>query len=698
MEEILSKSTNARRRGLAVVATTALVAGASFAGAGTAFAADLGLTAESQPNVTQGAANQPAGDLTFGFVNNFTTNATVEFQIPGVAGDANNCTTQAGIDAAIEYADVPSVTVTRDSATGTGRIPTFTTVLDSSSTACETAGIQDVVKVTLTQPSSPVPSTEQLNINVSSIDYNVGIDTPNGAVDVVATPSGIAGATADTDSNAVVIDKSFTFMPRLSAQPGTQGNALGTATFKETTKGAYFPEGCTAVELAVSDGNFTDGVTPTIQVPSGYTVYKKAGCATADAGTPETDGTDTYTFWVNAPAQASQPTNATVTVAGLKADVPNSVETIYVTPTVGSSEGTGMDALNVVQQDRTGGSDRYATAARLFGEGDYRDGDVVLSGGELFPDALSANYLASQLGTGTLLTRQATLSPAARQQIISNNINHVYITGETAAVSQEIEDELSQTRVGDRAFGAFIQVTRLGGADRYATNNKINTDEGGTSNVAVLAAGTAPYDSLAVGPVVYANNYPLVLTNGSNLNNGEETQLQNMNANTVVIVGGVAVVSQAVEDQLKTDGYNVIRLAGATRYATSATIATWATEGIDFNGDKNIAGIEAPAVKLQSDTTNVTNGLGFADALAAGPLAGSNGQPILLAQNATAVGAALEGYLGDKTVGWFEGDGQHVGMLHALGLTAATANSMIKDAAADIGPADLGYAQSLNPA
>ena len=173
--------------------------------------------------------------------------------------------------------------------------------------------------------------------------------------------------------------------------------------------------------------------------------------------------------------------------------------------------------------------------------------------------------------------------------ILNNGIDTVYITGGTAAVSQAVEDEIKSLHVGNNASNAFINVIRLGGADRYATNRKINTSQLHNSNIAILAAGTAPYDSLAVGPIVYNNSYPLVLTNGSNLNNGEETQLQNINANTVVIVGGLAVVSQAVEDQLKADGYNVVRLAGATRYATATAIATWGTVGYDFNGDGDTA-------------------------------------------------------------------------------------------------------------
>ena len=682
MEEILSKSINARRRGLAVVATTALVAGATFAGAGAAYAAAAGLTADSQPNVTQGAANQPAGDLTYGFPNAFATDSTVEFRV-----DSDNCATQAGIDAAIEFADTPAVTVTRDNAASTGRIPTYTVTLGSSSTQCATAGIQDVVTVKLTQPSSGGLPADQFDINMTSIEYNVGTATPTGPVDVTATPTGITGALADTDSNAKVVNTSVTFMPRLSAEPNTDNNPLGTATFKETSKGAFFPEGCTEVNLDLSGGNFSAGVTPTISVPTGYTVYKDAGCVTA--GTPATDGTTDYTFYVKAPAAASQPSNATVTVTGLKADT-NGVETIYVTPTVGGTAGDALDILNVVYQDRLGGDDRYATAAKIFNEGGFgNSGNAVLSGGELFPDALSANFLATEHNTGTLLTRANNLSPAAKKALLDNGISTVYITGGYTAVSKAVEDEVAGMHIAGAPFNPQIQVVRLGGADRYATNRKINTDSlDGTYDTAILAAGTAPYDSLAVGPIVYNQDYPLVLTNGTALNHGEEAQFQNAGVKNVVIVGGEAVVSKAVADQLKADGYNVFRIAGANRYATAAAIATWGSEGLDLNGDKDTSDLLEGNQGLTDWTTFITNGLGFADALSAGPLAGSWGSPLLLARDANTVGADLESYLGDKTVGTTS-NGQQIGDLWALGLQAATTSSMMKDAAADIGPMPL---------
>lgn len=62
------------------------------------------------------------------------------------------------------------------------------------------------------------------------------------------------------------------------------------------------------------------------------------------------------------------------------------------------------------------------------------------------------------LAAGTLLTTPSTLSPAARSAIISNWIDPVYITGETGAVSQTVQNQLESTHVGNNSGQPFIDV------------------------------------------------------------------------------------------------------------------------------------------------------------------------------------------------------------------------------------------------
>jgi len=692
MEEILSKSTiGLRKVGISTLAV-AMSLGVAGVTAGAANAAAGDLSADGTPSVTQGVPNQSAADVHYQFDGSYPTNSTITFTVAD--SDGNSCTT-AG-DQGVEFTAAPTVTVNAP----TGKTaPTATATLGSSSTACATVGIQDQVTITLNggQPSNDTATTYTLNL--SNVTYNVGTKATPGAVEVTVGGTGSDSAASTSVSDATIVNRSFMFVPKMSAQPTTTGNPLGTATYSEASPGAYFAAGDNTVTLTLPTGTtFTAGVTPDITVPSGYSVSAAPVSSTAPAtGAPKTDGTNVYTFHVNAPATLPS-TGATMTISGLEANSSATVGTVTLTSDVIQGTSTSpiedtADVLNVVNQARTGGDDRYATAAALFNS-EFGTGNpggpvssVVLSGGELFPDALSANYLAGELGTGTLLTAQKSLSQEARQAIISHNITTVYITGGTAAVSDAVANELTQTHVSDNPGNSFIQVVRLGGADRYATNAKINRYSLVSRQTAVLAAGIAPYDSLAVGPVVFKKHYPLVLTNGANLKNGEVTELNDFGAQNVVIVGGTAVVSQAVQDELVKDGFNVIRLAGPTRYDSAAAIATWATAGNDANGDGTVNAADGAVNQAQgfnSNTTDITNGLGFADALSAGPVAGTNGEPVLLAKNATEVGDGLAGYLGSKSVGTAT-DGTEIGTLRALGLTAATANTMMKDAAADIG-------------
>ncbi len=193
----------------------------------------------------------------------------------------------------------------------------------------------------------------------------------------------------------------------------------------------------------------------------------------------------------------------------------------------------------------------------------------------------------------------------------------MYITGGTGAVSTAVENQVKALHVSNNPSNAFINVIRLGGHDRYDTNKVVNENNFQSANTVLLASGNGFADALALGPIAYRNNYPLILTGGQTLGSTETTQLNDFNPTNVVIAGGLGVVSQAMEDSLKAKGYNVARLAGQDRTLTAAAVATWASTGID--GATGIAGQDQG---FDSDTVYITTGEMFADALSAGPVAG----------------------------------------------------------------------------
>ncbi len=626
---------------------------AGFAATSSAAAGDY--TAASAPQVSQRQAAATAGDLSLEFANSWTTGATQMFTV-----GSNNCSTAAGIAAAVELSALPTVVVTDpDLANVGGTMPTLSAgTLGSSSAACTAAGITDKVTLTHAAASTGV-ATDTYKVDLTLVRYTVGATTARGNISV-ATAGSLK--TTGTVVNAVIPIASFTNTANVAALARATGVTAGTQTFDETTAGAFFATGPTTVVLQLSAGTFTAGVTPRITVPAGYTVTN-----------PPTTATAAYTFRVTAPAV---PAEASVKVSGLTITAPALVQTITLDAVIGTRNVFALPVVNVVAYDaRTGGSDRYATAASLF-TANFADTDVVLSSGVNFPDALSANYLAGQLSTGILLTTPNTMPGVVRQAMFTEGVTTVYITGGTGAVSQTVQDQIESMHVGNVPSAPFIKVVRLGGANRYATNKIINEHTFVARNTVMLATGKNFADALTAGPLA-EQGFPLILTQGLTLGATENTQLNRFSPTNVVIAGGTGVVSQAIEDSLMAQGYTVLRLAGADRTLTAEAVTTWATAGIAPK-----IGIRA-SQGFSSTTVYITNGGTFADALAAGPVAGSRDFVIMPSNSPTSLGAGIPLYFGTKTVGIVSPGS--IATMQALGLSGAVSDALMNAAGATIG-------------
>jgi putative cell wall-binding protein len=695
-------------------ATTAMLAFAAPANAAPSVPQPPVLAAttlpDPTPDVLQGATNAAAGDLSYTYTDAHNAGATVTLSTGA------DCSTAVGRASGVFFASVPTVA----EVVPAGSIATtepVTVSLKQSTSFCQANNLNDQVVLTFPNqkdlagvPPTLVPGP--LEVDITNIKYNVGASAPLANVNVTATPSATGGWTqlAPTSAaNATVVAaavSNFSISSVAAADSNEAGVALGTVTIKGD--GTDFPGNVvTPVTLSLSGGAFTKGVTPTITVPSGWKVTKDATGIVN--GTPATTdpANSAYTFWVYAPTGS---TGGTITVAGLKADAPGAAQVVNLSSTKPAAA-TPQQAINVVFQPRIGGADRYETAAKLFNQAAGSKGGVdcgaavlipagttcaVLSGGELFPDALSANYLAAALGTGTLLTQHNALPAVTRDSIISNCVGVAYITGQTAAVSTAVQNEVNAIPLCGitSVFAGTVRTVRLGGADRYATNAAVNNfanTHGGNGGTAIVASGAAPYDSLSVGPLVYTDGYPLVLTDGNGLTHGENAQLAGLGVTQAIVAGGTAVVKQSVQDSIAgtLGASNVIRVAGDTRYGTAVAFAKLATTGIDQNGngltDDGLYNTVANG-DLDTDTLFITNGGGtaaaptFADALAAGPVAGQSGNVILLASSPTTASSEVTKYVGGLSIG-----GGDVDTVLALGLQAATTNALIDSIVSALG-------------
>jgi len=137
------------------------------------------------------------------------------------------------------------------------------------------------------------------------------------------------------------------------------------------------------------------------------------------------------------------------------------------------------------------------------------------------------------------------------------------------------------------ATTANAAVTRVSGTDRYATATKVAESWPTTATTAILAAGEGHnVDALTVAPLAKQKNAPIVLVDTAASTASIVAKFANYT--TVYIANGTGVVSPSVETALTAAGKTVIRLGGATRYATALNIAKalgTATDIVIANGD-----------------------------------------------------------------------------------------------------------------
>ena len=157
---------------------------------------------------------------------------------------------------------------------------------------------------------------------------------------------------------------------------------------------------------------------------------------------------------------------------------------------------------------------------------------------------------------------------------------------------------------------ASTSTERIAGYDRYQTAVAISQygwPDGADS--AILTYGEDFPDALSAGPFAHKNNAPILLTSSYTLNSDTAAELKRLNVKKVFIIGGYAVVSKDIENQLSSMKISVQRLAGQDRYETALIVAQ--------------------AVGLDKGVF-VTNGTNFPDALSIGPIAAANEMPLLL--------------------------------------------------------------------
>jgi hypothetical protein len=570
-------------RVVGVAAVAALTAGSAFTmlAVSPAFASPPTVTVShpsgsTTPTVVPGGTNQPGQPLLLTVTGGSVTPGDTITIAADDSDAADNCTTAGDF---VAFHATPTVT----DVTGSGTSATFTTASASSTACAALAGgpYKNLVVITFTNSISTTRT-----LAVSGITYDVGTKvTVGNLTDTVTSETG--GATPGTGTGASgspIVDANITGVivtgnnPPTGLAPATNNQAISPIVIKETQAG-QFASGdyvCAAIiQPTGSNGTtFSRSSTPTVS-----TTGNGSQVSDGSGGVPGNTSGTTFDPAAPAPATAvgfqvttassSLTQGATFTLDGLKVNTGTDTGPIVVqvarssaslaeacatargtAPTSTSSVVGKTIASVIVAVNRIFGADRYGTAAALFSgfgcqaESATQGRNVVLSRGDLYPDALAASYLAGSLhqttaddstqGTGILLTTPSALPDVTVAAMRQSGVTDVFITGQTDAVSAAVENQLKSTPAYQCGGGAqrldangnpqTLKVTRIGGATRYDTAQLIaqsptpamigtaDLDKDATPNpvrTGVIASGQNFPDALAAGPMAFfGSNVP----------------------------------------------------------------------------------------------------------------------------------------------------------------------------------------------
>jgi putative cell wall-binding protein len=290
-----------------------------------------------------------------------------------------------------------------------------------------------------------------------------------------------------------------------------------------------------------------------------------------------------------------------------------------------------------VYSTRLSGTDRQSTAVAVSASAFSAGGAsaVVLARADDFADALAGGPLAAAKHAPLLLTSSGSLDAATAAEIkrVLPEGGTVYLLGGTSALSDAVANAI--TAMGDVP-------TRVAGTDRYETAVAIAGVMGNPTTV-FEASGTNFPDALSAVPAAVATHGAILLTDGASQTPATTAYLS-AHATTRYAVGGPAAFADP----------SAITIAGPDRYATSDAVAL--------------------AFFPTTTAVAIASGANFPDALAAGPVAGSAMQPVLLVPSTGALPEPITSYL--KT---------HAGAItsvQAFGGTTAVSQDVLTDVAA----------------
>ncbi len=256
------------------------------------------------------------------------------------------------------------------------------------------------------------------------------------------------------------------------------------------------------------------------------------------------------------------------------------------------------------------GHDRYQVSARVSNTFPVGVARMFVASGEVFTDALSGAPIAGRDHAPILLVRRDSVPSTVRDAIVRLQPRSIVVLGGEATISPGVYADLAGLTSGP--------IVRWSGSDRYAASAAMSAASFSPGvERAFVASGTAFPDALAGAPAAGSTPGPILLTAPGAVPAAIDAELKRLAPKQIVVLGGTATVSPAVEAALAADTTgSVVRWSGPDRFATATAISR--------NGFPD-----------GSDTVFISSGWIFADALSGAPVAGARHAPTLLVDTNT---------------------------------------------------------------
>lgn len=191
---------------------------------------------------------------------------------------------------------------------------------------------------------------------------------------------------------------------------------------------------------------------------------------------------------------------------------------------------------------RLAGTDRYGTAAQAGLT--YPSGvqvAYVAKGGD-FPDALAAASRGGQLDSPVLLSKSDHLPATTRAALEHLDPDQIVVLGGAEAVDDSVLTALEAYTDGS--------VTRAAGENRYGTAAAISQEHDAGVAAVFVATGEVYADSMTGAPLTATVLGPIVLTQPDNLPTETIAELERLEPERIIVLGGTQAVSTQVEIDL----------------------------------------------------------------------------------------------------------------------------------------------------